>query len=99
MTGPDEIWIDERVIRTMNLAPDGEANNRGIRQLRYMSSDRVAELVRSAAGGAEFFIQLELSNGGIMFALTNYGRIYRQSVGAPAWEIVAVPDFAEARDT
>lgn len=96
MTGPDEIWIDERVLRTMNTEPDGEANNQGVRQCRYISHDRVAEMVRGAQGGPEFFIQLQIEAGGIMFALTNYGRIFRQSVGAPAWEIVAVPDFDEA---
>lgn len=87
MSDPAEIWLDPRVIRSINTEPDPE-----IPLVRYRSDQRVGELL-TQAGGDEFFIQIELSNGGIMFALTNYGRLFRQSVGAPSWEIVDVPDF------
>jgi len=98
VSGPAEIWLDSRVVRSFKTEPDLDAPE-DVEQLRYVSSERVADLVRSASGGAEFFIQVELGAGGVMFALTNFGRIFRQSVGAPEWEIVAVPDFGEALDT
>jgi len=94
VTAPAEIWIDERVVRTMKTEPDEEAAERGVVQVRYISAERVGELMHDQ--GNEFFIQIDHAAGGIIFALTNYGRIFRQSVGAPEWEIVAVPDFATA---
>jgi len=98
VNGPPEVWIDRRIIGTMKTEPDLDAAD-GVKQLRYVSSERMADLVRAAAGGDEFFIQIELGDGGIMFALTNYGRIFRQSVGAPAWEKVDVPDFGGSPET
>lgn len=99
MSGPPEIWIDARIAPRMNTEPDPDVTADGVDQLRYVSAERLAELVRSAAGGTEFFIQINLVAGGIMFALTNYGRLFRQNVDVGVWEMVDVPDFDEARDT
>lgn len=91
MNGPPVIYLDPRVLASMKTEPDPDA---AVKLVPYYSNEYTRALTDAARGGDEFFIQLELADGGIMFALTNYGRIFRQSVGAPAWEIVDVPDFS-----
>jgi hypothetical protein len=96
VSGPPVIYLDPRVLASMKTEPDPDAP---VSLVMYYSNEYTRALVDSARGGDEFFIQIELSNGGIMFALTNYGRIFRQSVGAPAWETVDVPDFGGSPET
>ncbi len=98
MNGPEEIWIDKRVVRTMKTEPDEEAADRGVVQIRYISAERVDEIMQSHHG-AEFFIQIEVGDGQYgdqtMYGLTNYGRLYRQKItgGVYPWEEIDVPDF------
>lgn len=75
----------------MKTEPDLDAAD-GVKQLLYVSSERVADLVRSAAGGTEFFVQIFMGEYKDLVALTNFGRLYRKA-GADKWIEIAVPDF------
>ena len=91
MSGPDEIWIDSRLVRNFKTEPDLDAPE-DVEQLRYVSSERLAALVRSAAGGDEFFIQI-LLDAGTLIGLTNYGRIFHHEPDALAWFEIPVPEI------
>lgn len=93
---PPEIWLDQRVLVAMKTEPDPDAD---LELVRYRSDQRVGDLVLAASGGAEFFIHIQLGAAGIMFALTNYGRIFRQTLGVGVWEVVEVPDFGEVPES
>lgn len=96
MSAPAEIWIDERVVRTMKTEPDLDAAGAGVEQLRYVSHERLAELLLQSSGGAEFFIQIwsPWRRADELLALTNFGRIYTYSFEAETWTSeIGVPDF------
>lgn len=80
----------------MKTEPDLDGPE-GVESLLYISQERVREITREAAGGAEFFIQVEVDAGLFMYGLTNYGRLFRQSIGGGVypWEPIDVPDFDE----
>lgn len=85
----------------MKTEPDLDAAD-GVKQLRYVSSERMADLVRAASGGAEFFIQIaEVNNSaGKFVGLTNYGRIYHYSFATKSWSIeIELPDFGGIPET
>lgn len=90
---PPELWLDPRVLVSMKTEPDPDA---AVQLVKYISSEYARSLVRAAQGGPEFFIQIQLGAAGIMFALTNYGRLFRQNAEVGVWEAVDVPDFSEA---
>ncbi len=78
----------------MKTEPDLDSPD-GVKQLLYISQERVVEITRAAAGGPEFFIQIQLGDFGNIFGLTNYGRLFQIRPGDDAWEKVDVPDFDE----
>ena len=92
MSGPAEIWIDSRVVHTFRTEPDPDALAGGVPELRYISDDRVAEMVQAARGGDEFFIQILLDDGALI-GLTNYGRIFHHEGDAAAWFEIPVPEI------
>lgn len=89
MSGPAEIWLDARVVGSMKTGPDADA---GGQQLRYISEDRVGEMIRQASGGDEFFIQILLDEGALI-GLTNYGRIFHHEGDAAAWFEIPGPEI------
>lgn len=74
MSGPSEVWIDERVAKTLPAAKDEELAERGVHQIQFLNVAKVRELVRQAAGPDEFIVQI--TDNGILYGLTNYGRLY-----------------------
>ncbi len=91
MNAPESIFIDERVADKMK---DSDPDD-GRAYVKYVRFDIAVDMMRQAAGGPEFFIQISVSPGQTMFALTNFGRLYRQKItgGVYPWELISVPDF------
>ena len=72
----------------MKTEPDADGQ-----QVRYISDERVTEMLRESAGGVEFFVQILLDQGTII-GLTNYGRIFRRSPSdASAWFEIPGPQI------
>ena len=82
MSAPPIVWIDERIARGLAQEKDAELAERGVDQIRYVSQDRVNELVHAAGGPAELIIQIQ-TVGSMLYGLTNTGRLfcYGQALG------------------
>ena len=93
MSGPAEIWIDERVVRTMATGPDPDESPQGVKMIHYLSEERVAELLRQSTGGAEFFIQVTPGENQTLVGLTNFGRLFRKWPADPKWLEIDLPDL------
>ena len=75
MSAPPIVWIDERIAGGLAQAKDEELAERGVNQIRYIAQDRVNDLVRAAKGPDEFLVQIA-NSAGMLFGLTNYGRLF-----------------------
>ena len=73
----------------MKTEPDPDAT---VQLVKYVSSERVADLVRATHGGPEFFIQI-LFNDRTLMGLTNYGRIFEHQPDAFAWIEIPCPEI------
>lgn len=95
MSGPSEIWIDERVARTLPSAKDEELAERGVHQVQFINIAKVRELVRKAGGPDEFIVQITSRENDRdldrLVALTNFGRLYIETVGG--WKEFGLPEF------
>ena len=75
MSAPSEIWIDERVAKTMSPHKDEELAERGVSQIHYIAASHARELVRKAGPPGEAIIQITESQG-MIFGLSNLGRLW-----------------------
>ena len=93
MSAPPIVWIDERIAKGLPQAKDEELAERGVDQIRYVSQERVNDLVRAAKGPDEFIIQLNVNAAGVLYGLSNYGRVFAFLQGdadtKPRWELMA----------
>ena len=82
MSAPPIVWIDERIAKGLPQAKDEELAERGVDQIRYVSQDRVNDLVNAALPPDEIIIQIQ-EVGGMLHGLTNQGRLmaYGQPLG------------------
>ena len=96
MSGPDRVYIDARVARTMATEPDLEKRERGIEQLEYISNDAVQEAIRrirseyeQQPGGTEGIFGI-VSWGAFLVVLTSEGRLLAQN-GDGEWQELPPP--------
>lgn len=93
MSAPPILWIDERIAKGLPLDKDPELAERGIEQIRYVSQERVNELVNAAIGPDELIVQLNVTAAGVLYGLSNFGRVFCFLQGdvdkSPRWELVA----------
>lgn len=89
MDGPEQVFLDKRVVARMADQP-----TEGADEVMYIRSDIVQDMVLSK-NPAEFFIQISQTEDGTITALTNYGAIWEQLSGV--WEEVPGPDLTEPR--
>ena len=93
MNAPPIVWIDERIAKGLAQAKDEELAERGVNQIRYVSQERVNELVNAAIGPGELLVQLNVTAAGVLYGLSNYGRVFCFLQGdvdkSPRWELVA----------
>ena len=75
MSAPPIVWIDERIAKGLTQDKDAELAERGIDQIRYVSQERVNDLVRAARGPDERIVQIQ-SLAGILYGLTDQGRLF-----------------------
>ena len=82
MSAPAIVWIDERVAHGLPQAKDEELAERGVDQIRYVSQERVNDLVNAVLPPDEIIIQIQ-EVGGMLHGLTNQGRLmaYGQPLG------------------
>ena len=82
MSAPPIVWIDERIARGLAQDKDPELAERGIDQIRYISQERVNDLINAARPPDEIIIQIQ-DVGGMLHGLTNQGRLfaYGQPIG------------------
>lgn len=92
MSAPPIVWIDERIARGLAQAKDPELAERGVDQIRYIAQERVDELVQAARGPGEIIIMIQ-DVGGMLYGLTNQGRLfaYGQPLGIQD-KLDGVPD-------
>lgn len=94
MRAPVAVYIDDRVAGSLATEKDLELAERGIEQAKYIRDDVVQRLVRDAAGHApEFLVQIH-DMGGLMFGLTNTGRLFSTDLAGP-WEEIPGPQFPD----
>lgn len=97
MSAPAIVWIDERVARGLPQDKDHELAERGVDQIRYVSQDRVNDLVNAARGGDEFIVQIftfpaeDGCVGPDLIALTNLGRLFQRY--EDGWMTQPLPEF------
>ena len=93
MSAPPIVWIDERIARGLPQDKDPELAERGINQIRYVNQARVNDLVQAAIGPDELLVQLNVTGAGVLYGLSNYGRVFCFLQGdvdkSPRWELVA----------
>ena len=75
MSAPPIVWLDDRIAGRLPQDKDPELAERGGSQTRYISQDRVTELVNAARGPGEMIVQIQ-ELGGILHGLTNQGRLF-----------------------
>ena len=105
MKAPKVVWIDERIAAGLPQEKDGELAARGVDQIRYVAQDRVNDLVRAAMGGEEFIVQISEAQG-MLFGLSNLGRLWAfgnflndgdegiEDMKADVWGLVAERELA-----
>ena len=86
MSAPAIVWIDERVAHGLPQAKDEELAERGVDQIRYVSQERVNELVQAAIGPSELIIQIVSLSwedgdqaGSELVGLTSQGRLFMRA--------------------
>lgn len=93
MRAPTAVWIDDRVAGTMPTEKDPELAERGVEQVLFVRDDIVKRMIADARGGDEVVVQIgsrDNSRGQArLVALTNYGRIFVETVGG--WKGVIGP--------
>ncbi len=79
---PAIVWIDARIASGLSTIKDEELAERGVDQIRYVAQERVDHLVRAAKGPDEFIVEIT-DSAGMLYGLTNYGRLfaYGQPIG------------------
>ena len=92
MSAPPIVWIDERIAKGLPQAKDEELAERGVDQIRYVSQERVNDLVNAAIGPDDTIIQIT-SLAGMLYGLTSAGRLfaYGQPLGIQD-QFEGVPD-------
>jgi hypothetical protein len=75
VSAPPIIWLDERVASRMPQQKDPELAERGVDQVRYIIQNRVNDLVAAARGPSEFIVQI-VDHSGMIFGLSNHGRLW-----------------------
>ena len=107
MSAPPIVWIDERIAKGLPQAKDEELAERGVDQIRYVSQERVNDLVNAAIGPDELIIQIQnvveqRQLGDVsrldskLIALTNQGRLFAaewDNDGVPIWGKLTLPDL------
>lgn len=94
MRAPVAVYVDDRVARTMATEKDLEMAERGIEQVKYIREDVVKRMVSDATGyqAPEYLIQIH-DFGGLLWGLSNYGRIVTTDTSGGEWDEIRRPDF------
>lgn len=90
MDGPEQVFLDKRVVARMADQP-----TEGADEVMYIRSDIVQDMVLSK-NPAEFFIQIHQSSDGPLVGLTNYGMLWKHN-GHGNWVPIPVPELTEPR--
>lgn len=105
MNAPPIVWIDERIAKGLPQEKDAELAERGVDQVRYVSQDRVNDLVNAAVGPSELIIQIQNVGEHVgdigqdkLIALTNHGRLFAAEFddqGVPIWGALTLPELEQ----
>jgi hypothetical protein len=86
MSGPDKVFIDARVARTMNQDAAGELD------VAYIRED-IAHARAAESRGREIIVQILTNPNGNLIGLSSWGRVFafvsETEDTAPGWTIVA----------
>lgn len=91
MDGPEIIFIDRRVASTIKTEPDDHETD-----IQYFHWKVVRDMVQQSQGPSEFFVNICQDNRRGLWALTNYGRLFRMKrdeEGALIWTEHEVPEI------
>ena len=92
MNAPPIVWLDDRIAGQLPQDKDAELAERGGSQTRYISQERVDELIAAVRGPGEMIVQIQ-DVAGMLHGLTNTGRLfcYGQPIGIQG-QLDGVPD-------